>query len=108
MLCISLSSTDYIGHRLGPQSAEVEDTYLRLDKELADFFTMLDKNIGNNQYLIFLSADHGAPQSPDYLKNMKVPAGVPSVFHNSVPSYFVKAVKKSVFLKIIKPDGLLP
>ena len=75
MLCISLSSTDYIGHRFGPQSAEVEDTYLRLDKELADFFTMLDKKIGNGEFLVFLSADHGAPQSPDYLKSNKVPAG---------------------------------
>ena len=75
MLCISLSSTDYIGHRLGPQSAEIEDTYLRLDKDLADFFTMLDKKIGNNKYVIFLSADHGAPQSLDFLKSNKVPSG---------------------------------
>lgn len=37
-LCISFSSTDYIGHMYGPNSREIEDTYLRLDQELADFF----------------------------------------------------------------------
>jgi predicted AlkP superfamily pyrophosphatase or phosphodiesterase len=75
MLCVSLSSTDYIGHIFGPQSLEIEDTYLRLDKELASFFETLDKTFTNKDYVVFLSADHGAPFTPNYLKSVKQSAG---------------------------------
>lgn len=71
MLCISISSTDYIGHRFGPNSLEAEDTYLRLDKDIASFLTYLDNTLGKNNYLLFLSADHGSPQIAGYLKEKK-------------------------------------
>ncbi len=45
-LAINIASTDYVGHAYGPNSIEVEDTYLRLDLELASFFKMLDKKVG--------------------------------------------------------------
>jgi predicted AlkP superfamily pyrophosphatase or phosphodiesterase len=75
MLCVSFSSTDYVGHTFGPQSLEIEDTYLRLDKDLENFFAYLDEKEGKDNYVIFLSADHGAPQSPAFLKSVKIPAG---------------------------------
>ena len=61
MLCLSLSSTDYVAHKFGPNSMEMEDVYLRLDNDLENFLNFLDKYIGENNYLLFLSADHGAP-----------------------------------------------
>ncbi len=76
MLCISLSPTDYIGHQFGPQSREAEDTYIRLDKDLADFFSMLDNSFGKDEYVLFLSADHGAPHTPDFMKENRLPGGV--------------------------------
>jgi predicted AlkP superfamily pyrophosphatase or phosphodiesterase len=75
MLCVSLSSTDYVGHRFGPNSIEVEDMYIRLDKDLENFLTYLDKTIGGGNYLFFLSADHGAPNVPDFMKQNKMPGG---------------------------------
>ncbi|MEJ7611333.1 MAG: alkaline phosphatase family protein [Ferruginibacter sp.] len=75
MLCISLSSTDFLAHRFGPQASETEDCYLRLDKDLELFFKNLDKTLGRDNYLLFVSADHGAPQTPDYLVANKLPAG---------------------------------
>ncbi|MEP7165289.1 MAG: alkaline phosphatase PafA [Ferruginibacter sp.] len=75
MLCLSLSSTDYVGHRFGPNSLETEDTYLRLDKDIEDFLNYLDATIGKGSYLLFLSADHGAPQVPDFMKENKLPGG---------------------------------
>lgn len=66
-LAISCSSTDYIGHDFGPNSIEIEDTYLRLDKDLEDFFNHLDKTIGKGKYLLFLSADHGVAHAPEFL-----------------------------------------
>lgn len=74
-LCISLSSTDYIGHFYAPNSVEIEDTYIKLDKDLADFFAYLDKTVGVGNYLIFLSADHGAAQNASYLNDIHIHAG---------------------------------
>ncbi len=74
-LTISYSSTDYIGHQFGVDSKEIEDTYLRLDKDLAGFLEFLDQNIGANNYTLFLTADHAAVQVPAYLKSNKIPAG---------------------------------
>ncbi|MBI2730067.1 MAG: alkaline phosphatase family protein [Sphingobacteriales bacterium] len=71
MLCVSISTSDYLGHRFGPNSLEQEDAYLRLDKDLADFLNYLDKTLGKNNYLLFLSADHGSPQTAGYLKEKK-------------------------------------
>ncbi|MDQ3110134.1 MAG: alkaline phosphatase family protein [Bacteroidota bacterium] len=74
-LCVSFSSTDYIGHMYGPTSREIEDTYLRLDQELADFFKFLDSWIGKNNVVVFLTADHGVVETPEFLKDQKIPAG---------------------------------
>ncbi len=75
-LAVSLSSTDYIGHRFGPNSIEAEDCYLRLDKDLEEFFTFLDEHVGKGNYLLFLTADHGAAHVPEFMKEHKIPAGV--------------------------------
>lgn len=74
-LALSFSSTDYIGHAFGPNSIEVEDVYLRLDKEMAAFFNFLDTKLGKGQYLVFLTADHGAAHIPEFMKENKIPAG---------------------------------
>jgi predicted AlkP superfamily pyrophosphatase or phosphodiesterase len=74
-LAVSLSSTDYIGHQFGPNSREIEDTYRRLDRELAGFMSYLDEMVGEGNYTVFLTADHGAAQNSIYLSDKKVPAG---------------------------------
>lgn len=73
-LTLSFSSTDYIGHKYGVSAIETEDTYLRLDKDLADFFQFLDKQVGKNNYTLFLTADHAAVHAPSYLQSLKIPA----------------------------------
>ncbi len=74
-LTVSFSSTDYVGHAFGPNSIEIEDTYLRLDQDLAAFFQYLDTKVGKGQYLVFLTADHGVAHVPGYLKEHKMPGG---------------------------------
>lgn len=75
MLCISFSSTDYVGHYYGPRSVEVEDVYLRLDKDLEELLNSLDETVGKGNYTIFLTADHGACDVPAHLKDLKIPGG---------------------------------
>lgn len=74
-LAVSFSSTDYVGHAFGPSSIELEDTYLRLDRELAAFFEHLDNEIGEGEYLVFLTADHGVADVVRYMQHERVPAG---------------------------------
>lgn len=74
-LAVSFSSTDYIGHQFGARSIETEDTYLRLDRDIADLLDYLDRTVGEGEYVVFLTADHGAAETPLYLENMKIPAG---------------------------------
>ncbi|MGW8122716.1 alkaline phosphatase PafA [Roseivirga echinicomitans] len=62
-LAVSYSSTDYIGHNFGPLSKEVQDTYVRLDRELARLFKALDQKVGKGNYTVFLSADHAVAEN---------------------------------------------
>lgn len=75
VLTVSYSSTDYVGHNFGVSSKEIEDTYIRLDKDLERFFEFLDAQVGEGNYTVFLTADHGAVEVPSYLKSMKIPSG---------------------------------
>lgn len=75
LLAISYSSTDILGHRVGPRALELEDMYIRLDRELKRLLDELDKSVGAGQYTVFLTADHGAVDVPQYLKDMKGSAG---------------------------------
>ncbi len=74
-LAVSFSSTDYVGHFFGVNSKEIEDTYIRLDQDLARLFTALDSKVGAGQYTVFLTADHAAVNVPAYLKDQKLPGG---------------------------------
>ncbi len=74
-LAVSFSSTDYVGHFYGVNSKEIEDTYIRLDKDLERLFKALDKKVGKGNYTVFLTADHAAINVPAYLNDKKIPAG---------------------------------
>ncbi|RYY56353.1 MAG: alkaline phosphatase family protein [Chitinophagaceae bacterium] len=74
-IAVSFSSTDYVGHAFGPNSIEAEDTYLRFDRELGEFFKYLDTKVGAGQYLVFLTADHGAAHIPAFLNEHNMPGG---------------------------------
>ena len=78
-LALSYSSTDYVGHQFGVGSKEIEDTYLRFDKDLEGFLNFLDTEVGKNNYSLFLTADHAAVHVPAYLNSLKIPGGLFSV-----------------------------
>jgi Type I phosphodiesterase / nucleotide pyrophosphatase len=74
-LAISYSCPDIVGHAMGPNSIEIEDTYIRLDKNIEDLLKTLDKEVGENNYVVFLTADHAVAEVPQYLKDNRIPAG---------------------------------
>ncbi|MGB3465328.1 MAG: alkaline phosphatase PafA, partial [Cyclobacteriaceae bacterium] len=75
LLAISFSSTDYIGHAFGPDSKELEDTYIRLDRDIANLIEYLDENVGKDEYVLFITADHAVAEVPQFLIDKRVPAG---------------------------------
>ena len=74
-LCVSYSAPDAIGHAVGPNAIEIEDTYLRLDRNIEELLRRLDKEVGPKNYTVFLTADHAVADVPQYLKDNKLPAG---------------------------------
>lgn len=74
-LAINIASTDYIGHSFGPNSVEIQDTYIRLDKDFEEFFKMLDAKVGKGEYLVFLSADHGGAHAEGFMRANKMVTG---------------------------------
>jgi predicted AlkP superfamily pyrophosphatase or phosphodiesterase len=73
-LTISYSSPDIVGHAMGPNSVEIEDLYIRLDKNVQDLLNELDKKVGPGKYTVFLTADHAVAEVPQYLKDHSIPA----------------------------------
>jgi len=75
-LTINCASTDYAAHLFGPNSVELEDVYLHLDRDLTSFFAYLDAKVGKGNYLVFLTADHAGANSEGYLAAHKMPTGL--------------------------------
>lgn len=75
-LTVSYSSTDAIGHRAGPNSVEVEDTYLRLDRNIQDLLSTLDQRVGAGKYVVFLTSDHGVAEVPQYMQDNSMPGDI--------------------------------
>ena len=88
-LAISYSSTDYVGHKYGVDSKEIEDTYVRMDLEIARLLTYLDKHVGKKAYTVFLTADHAVAQTPKYLNALKIPGGY---FENTQFNEYIKSL----------------
>ncbi|RLA20100.1 MAG: alkaline phosphatase family protein, partial [Gammaproteobacteria bacterium] len=102
-LAISFSSTDYVGHIFGPSSLEAEDNMLRLDKTLESLFKYVDEEVGLDNTLIVLSADHGAPEAPGYLAKLGIEAKwIAPMKWNKKPSLKRLEKKFGVGQKLIK------
>ncbi len=76
VLAVNCASTDYAGHLTGINSIEIEDVYLRIDRDLAAFFSFLDERIGAGNYLVFVTADHGAANAEGFMTENKMPSGI--------------------------------
>ena len=98
-LAISYSSPDYIGHSFGPNSVEAEDGMLRLDKELGNLLDYLDSKVGKGQYTVFLSADHGVSQIPEFMQENKLPGG--RVFMNTLMTNLNKTLAEKYKINTI-------
>jgi predicted AlkP superfamily pyrophosphatase or phosphodiesterase len=75
LLGVSLSAHDYINHAYGPESKMSHDHLQRLDRMLADFLSFVDRKVGKGNVLVVLTADHGFPNTPEFVKAGRGDAG---------------------------------
>jgi hypothetical protein len=92
-LAVSFSSTDYVGHIFGASSLESEDNIARLDRTLADLFSHIDREVGLDNTLIVLSADHGQPEVPGFLHGLNI---------NNAHYFDTKALDKAPAIATLK------
>ena len=71
IVSISLSATDYVGHTYGTEGAEMCLQLFSLDRDLGDFFRLLDSK--GIDYLVVLTADHGGKDIPEREREQGVP-----------------------------------
>lgn len=100
VITVGYSSTDYIGHSFGVASVETQDTYIRLDLEIQKLLSFLDKQIGKNEYTLFLTADHGVLEIPAYLSSTGVNAQ--AVSENDLTNKVVKKLNDVLGIEVKK------
>src|SRR5438445_5908628 len=76
LLSVSLSTTDYVGHAYGPDSREIHDQVVRLDRYLGRFLEQLFVRYGRNNVLVVLTADHGVTPYPERSRALGHPGAV--------------------------------
>jgi predicted AlkP superfamily pyrophosphatase or phosphodiesterase len=74
-LAITFTPTRNIAQKYGPHSIEMEDAFLRLDKELEHFIAFLNSEIGKHNFLLILTSDQGIGATPEHLEKSKIPGG---------------------------------
>ena len=75
MLCVSFSQTDVIGHEWSTRGQHTDEAYLELDKDIAKLLKAFDKQVGEGNYLVFLTADHGAAHNFQFMEDHKLNGG---------------------------------
>ncbi len=75
LLTVSFSSNDYVGHSLGPDSDEVHDMALRVDKLVGELIRAAEAQAGVGRVLVVLTADHGVSPVPEVNQKRKMPGG---------------------------------
>jgi hypothetical protein len=75
ILCLSLSSTDLVGHAVGPDSPEIQELNLHTDRALGQFFQYLTKFLPPGSFLVVLTADHGVAPLPEVQAKRRMPGG---------------------------------
>jgi predicted AlkP superfamily pyrophosphatase or phosphodiesterase len=75
VLAVSFSSNDYVGHDTGPDSPEVHAMCVLTDQLLDKFFRFVDGQVGIENVLVVVSADHGVVSRPEVTAARKMPGG---------------------------------
>ena len=74
LLAVALSATDHVGHDYGPESRELHDHLLRLDRWLGRFLDSLAVLVPDERTVVVLTSDHGVQPLPEWSRARGRPA----------------------------------
>jgi hypothetical protein len=75
LFSVSFSSNDSVGHTYGPDSPQVRDIAIRVDRTIGRLLNQIDKSVGLQHTLIAFTADHGVAPLPETLRERGLPGG---------------------------------
>lgn len=73
ILCVGVSTPDYVGHLYGPDSREVQELYVHADREIARLIDDLDRRVGRSKYVLVITSDHGVGPIPEVIRRAAEP-----------------------------------
>ena len=105
LFALAFASTDTAGHLFGPNSVEVTDVILRLDKLLARIFADLDNRVGKGRWVCGFTSDHGVLDLPEELVRreigaVRVPKKQVSADRLALKSYIAQLHGEHLVLKV--------
>ena len=101
LLAVSLSTTDYVGHAFGPDSREIHDQVVRLDRYLGRFLEQLFVRYGRNNVLVVLTADHGVTPYPERARALGHAGAV-----RVIPDTIIQSVNAALDQRVAGADWL--
>ncbi|MEN8203755.1 MAG: alkaline phosphatase family protein [Bacteroidota bacterium] len=75
MIHIGFNATKYLAQRYSTWSVEIQDAYLRLDRDIAHLLTFLEDQLGLENVLVYLTAENALAVDPRYLSEYRIPSG---------------------------------
>jgi predicted AlkP superfamily pyrophosphatase or phosphodiesterase len=101
MIIVGFAATAEIGQKHGTFSMELQDAYLRLDKDLAHFLDYLNESIGNSNILVFLTSDQAVGYPSSYNSSAKLPGGTfsPAMAISLLRSYLNVSIGQADWVK---------
>jgi predicted AlkP superfamily pyrophosphatase or phosphodiesterase len=93
LLCISFSSTDYVGHEFGPHSQEILEMAVQTDRVLGDFLKYLDMRVGLKNTVVVLTSDHGVTPIPEYIRSRYPSADVGRLSRSKLSAWCTSALE---------------
>jgi predicted AlkP superfamily pyrophosphatase or phosphodiesterase len=108
VLAVSFSSNDYVGHVFGPDSAEAHDTAVLTDKLLDKFFRYVEAQVGMQNALVVLTADHGVAPLPELSIQRKVGGGrmPPTIVQDTVQAALDQQFGKAKWILNASGDAI--
>lgn len=72
---IGFNATKFLARGYSTWSVETQDTYLRLDQDIAHLLSFLDELLGMENVLVYLTAENAMAVDPRYLSESRIPSG---------------------------------
>lgn len=116
VLCVGVSTPDYVGHVFGPDSREVQELYVHADKRLGAFIDELDSYVGRANYILVITSDHGVAPIPEVVRDLprqqgaRIDAGrmrdseIQALVDSVLTNRFGKPTVRSFVRKIAEPS----